>query len=835
MNKPERHALLQRQSRDLWEAGFEPTPALTAFLDRIDAAYRSADRDRELLQKAMELSSQELFASNAEMRAILSAFPDVFLRCSADGTILSARARTYDRLPFDLARITGERIQFLAGGRVGVRLRRAFESLSKGEKSARVEGTFAFPDGERAWEARLVPLQGGERLAIVREITDRKQEEQLLENARAAAVETARLKSEFLANMSHEIRTPMTCIIGMADLLVDTKLDPSQRQFVDSLGAAARSLLTLINDILDFSKIESGRMTVEAVPFRLREMLAGTLRALAPRAHQKRLELVCDVAPEVPDALIGDPTRLQQVLVNLLGNALKFTPRGEIVVSVHLDDDGAPAITHARVRFDVRDSGIGIPVEQQAAVFEAFRQADGSTTRRYGGTGLGLSISKQLTELMGGHLSLASAPGVGSTFALHVPLALDPDEPARDPLATAGRLAGQRIVVAEDHAPTRDALVRMLAEASADAIAIHDRAELTALLEAAAEGGLRPDALIVDSTLLAAPDAEPIGLARRTLGAGLPVLILQPSHIPQDHARRCAGHPGGVLVKPVFAHDLVDSLRRFTAAEVLDDASVSPAAPTPRAERTPMRVLLAEDNDVNRFMIRRMIEKHGHQVVEARDGYDAVAEVREGHFDLAFMDVQMPGLNGFEATAQIRTDQANGPDRLPIIALTAHAMAGDRERCLAAGMDDYLTKPIEAERLEAMLTRWTPVRVTPASSGAEPSNGSPIHDEAAALRFMGGDRELLAEAITMHLETATTWLGRMRQALEGRDAQALAREAHRAKSELALVGGTRASELARALEQLALSSAGAPLDDALGALETAVMELHEALKGPRAA
>ncbi|MCE9626921.1 MAG: response regulator, partial [Candidatus Eisenbacteria bacterium] len=827
------------QLRDLTDAGIELTPVLTAFLDRVNTAYRSADRDRELLQKAMELSSQELFASNSEMRAILSAFPDVFLRCSPDGTILSARARTYDRLPFELGRITGQRIQMLAGGRVGVRLRRAFESLEHGERSARVEGTFAFPDGERAWEARIVPLQGGERLAIVREITDRKQEERLLDDARAAAVEAARLKSEFLANMSHEIRTPMTCIIGMSDLLVDTPLDPSQKQFVTSLSAAARSLLTLLNDILDFSKIESGHMTVESVPFRVREMLAGTLRSLAPRAHQKRLELVCDVDSGVPDALIGDPTRLQQVLVNLLGNALKFTPRGEIVVQVRLEDDDVPAMTHARVRFDVRDTGIGIPPEQQAAVFEAFRQADGSTTRRYGGTGLGLSISKQLAELMGGYLSLASAPGVGSTFTLHVPLALDPDEATQGPHVTAGRLSGQRVVVAEDHAATRDALVRMLAEASADTLVVSDRAELVALLEAAGQGGIRPDALLVDSTLLSAPDAEPIGLARRVLGAELPVVILQPSHVPQDHARRCAGHPGSVLVKPVIAREMIETLDELLAPTAVSVPALTTALAQPRAARATLRVLLAEDNEVNRFMIRRMLEKYGHRVVEASDGYEAVSAVRAESFDLVLMDVQMPGLNGFEATAQIRIDEASSGRRLPIVALTAHAMAGDRERCLAAGMDDYLTKPIEAERLEAMLTRWTPeakpVAVEASPAGAPVTSTSPVLDRAAALRFMGGDVELLGEAIDMHLESATTWLTRMRTALEGGDAQALSREAHRAKSELALVGGTRAAEVARHLEQLALSTSGPALARGLEGLETAVMELHEALREQRAA
>ncbi|MEQ1833153.1 MAG: response regulator, partial [Candidatus Eisenbacteria bacterium] len=546
---------------------------------------------------------------------------------------------------------------------------------------------------------------------------------------------------------------------------------------------------------------------------------------------QKRLELVCRVEPDVPDGLVGDPTRVQQVLINLVGNALKFTHQGEVELHVSCDrTPGGPV----QLRFAVRDTGIGIPHDQQRTVFEAFRQADGSTTRRYGGTGLGLSISVQLAELMGGRLTLDSTLGKGSTFTLHAPFALDPASLAPAPLRS---LSGRSILVAEDHAATRASLVADLEAAGAHTLVVESRSELLSALSHAADHGQQVDALLVDSSMLSAPDGEPVSTARRWLGDGLPVLIMQPSHLSQEHARRCAGRPGAVLAKPVFGHDLEGTLQWLFAETLGESAEPRDAAPAATGVRRALRVLLAEDNDVNRLMIRRTLEKFGHTVTEAADGVEAVLATREHPFDVVLMDAQMPELNGFEATQRIRADEVSTGRRLPIVALTAHAMQGDRERCLAAGMDDYLTKPIETERLLATLERVAATEPTAAAPSPPESSplGSDAYDEAQALRFMGGDRELLTEAIDLHLSTAAAWLERMRRALDEHDLPELGRQAHRAKSELALVGGTRASDAAQQLNRVALAGTAASAAAALSQLETAVAELHEALHGRRRA
>jgi two-component system, sensor histidine kinase and response regulator len=544
--------------------------------------------------------------------------------------------------------------------------------------------------------------------------------------ARERAEAASRAKSEFLANMSHEIRTPLNGVIGMVELALDTPLDATQRDYMDTARQSAGTLLSVINDVLDFSKIEAGKLDLDPVEFSLRESLALTMKIVALRAHEKGLELLCGVDADVPDVLVGDASRLRQVVINLVGNAVKFTESGEVSVEVSQEAVEGEGV-HLHVR--VSDTGIGIPLDKQQAIFEAFTQADGSTTRLFGGTGLGLAISARLITMMGGRVWVESEPGRGSTF--HFTVRLDiARRPAAAPRGDRTSLRGLRALIVDDNTTNRRILTATMHAWQMESVAVESGPLAVAALERARDSEEPIDIILLDCHMPGMDGFQFAEAIRHSpLLAGATIMMLTSSGQRQDKARCDELGLAACLIKPVSQIELEASL-----LDVLARRNARPAAPgieaarppAPPREDTPVApvragivplvldpsaptVLLAEDNPVNQKIAATILGRLGYRVVLATDGTQAVEATRQHRTDLVLMDIQMPLLTGLEAAQQIREDESGTGRRVPIIALTAHAMAGDEERCLAAGMDGYLTKPLSRARLVATLAEHCPL------------------------------------------------------------------------------------------------------------------------------
>ena len=544
---------------------------------------------------------------------------------------------------------------------------------------------------------------------------DRKVRERTAElvASKQVAEEASRAKSEFLANMSHEIRTPMNGIIGMTELALETGLTDVQREYLQTVRGSAESLLVVINDVLDFSKIEAGRLHIDAIDFSLRTLLDDTLKPLAFRAHQKHLELMVDVKPDVPDSLVGDPHRLRQVIINLVGNAIKFTEVGEIVVRIARQEaiDGEVAL-----HLCVIDTGIGIPPDKQVAVFQAFTQADGSTTRRFGGTGLGLTISAQLVSLMGGLMWVESMPGKGSTFQFSLTLPVSTRVVAPQVLPARDELAGLSALVVDDNDTNIRILTELLDHWGMTVTAARDRRDALELVSSAAHAF---SLALVDMHMPGGDGITVVQALRHEPRCAAAAMVILTS---SDHAeaRRDVAALDNVryIVKPVAQAALLDAIRGALGGRMAVDLQPAAPAVTPTRAAQKLRVLVAEDNAVNRKLAEHLLIRRGHEAVLVNNGLEAVEAIGSSGFDLVLMDLQMPEMDGFEATAAIRASERGRLVRMPIIALTAHAMEGDRQRCLDADMDGYVSKPIKAVELFEVIDRVIAATAPPHAASA---------------------------------------------------------------------------------------------------------------------
>jgi two-component system, sensor histidine kinase and response regulator len=821
-----------------------------------EIAQRTAE-----LEAANARSEQTVVARTAELRdsedfakTILSTAHDAFVAMNGHGQITEWNVQAEVIFGWRRDEVLGKQLvelivpnqfrdkhcagleKFLATGD-GPALNQSIEisALARGGREFPVELTILPLELESGWLFS----------AFIRDITVRKQSEQELQHAKEAAESANRAKSEFLANMSHEIRTPLNGIVGMTDLALDTRLAPDQAQYLTTVKSCADSLLTVVNDILDFSKIEAGKLQMESISFELSDLLGDTCKSLGFRAHQKGLELACRIPKNVPDHLLGDPGRLRQVIVNLAGNAIKFTESGEVVIQVDVATQSAQEVV---LRFTISDTGIGISPENQKRIFTAFEQADTSTTRNYGGTGLGLAIALKIVGLMDGSIWLESSEGRGSCFYFTARFEINRDVFNGKPDVPVSSLEGLRALVVDDNDTHRGILEDSLRNWRVKTTAACNASEGLLALEQAATRGEPFAAVFIDAQM---PEIDGFALAKRMksnpqlTGA---VLMMLNSTTQLADAQRCrelgfATH----LVKPFKSSELLACLKSAvqsaTSAVPVEKAlSTQPAAGAGDNKQC-LNILLAEDNPVNQRVAVGILEKRGHVVIAVENGLQALKALKMQRFDLVLMDLQMPEMDGFSATAAIRQEEQTSGDHLPIVAMTARAMKGDRECCLEAGMDEYISKPVNPKSLLAIVekaarksdseksasrltcpvggildeSRANSPKETPPSDN-EPQTLAAV-DFADLLARVEDDSTLAEEMIELYLDSSPRLLAEIESGIKQQNPSVIRNAAHTLKGALQNLSADNGAKVALQLEQQGMSGEMTDVESSLAALK----------------